>query len=82
MWLPESPRYLHSESHTDEEDLVMSALKGLPVEDEAFQVERAKILAVIALEDYFGEYNLKLIFYNKSGQKIPFGIILVSIQMV
>ena len=61
----------------------MSALKGLPIEDDLVQAERSEILAAIALEDHFGEYNLKTIFYDKSGQSIPFRMALVFIiQMI
>ncbi|KAK5061128.1 hypothetical protein LTR84_007670 [Exophiala bonariae] len=77
--LPESPRFLYSKGRNEEADIVMSALKALPLEHEIVQAERAEILAAIALEDHFGEYNIKTIFYDKSGQKIPLRIGLVCL---
>lgn len=64
----------------------MAALRGQDASkpsSEVVQYKRAAILAAIAEGDIAGEYNLKTIFYDKSGQQIPRRTALVvAIQVI
>ncbi|KAI0876976.1 MFS general substrate transporter [Hypoxylon argillaceum] len=64
----------------------MAALRGQDASkpsSEVVQYKRAAILAAIAEGDIAGEYNLKTMFYDKSGQQIPRRTALVvAIQVI
>ncbi|KAI1148767.1 MFS general substrate transporter [Nemania diffusa] len=80
------PRFLYARGCLGEADEVMAALRGQDASkpsSEVVQYKRAAILAAIAEGDIAGEYNLKTIFYDKSGQQIPRRTALVvAIQVI
>lgn len=69
-FLPESPRFLYANGKHEEGDKVLEALADEPLESTRVQTNRSEILASIEVDNALGEFSLKNLIRDKSGQQI------------
>jgi MFS family permease len=65
FFLPESPRYLYANGHTEDADSIMARIYSVPVDSAEVAKHRADVFAVLEAEKEY-HFTFKNLFYDTS----------------